>query len=567
MTNSENPVDEEMKTMRIDVAKITSVKNLSALIVAALITVIAAGSLNQTSAQHLPRRPRANAWTQQSNDPKASSAFTSARDLIDDAQWAKAEAAFNQYVAQYPKEDNLDAATYWMAYAEYQLKNYDKCKATIDKLLKIYAKTSWRQDAEMLLVQLPGVVTPQAATIAASANVATTSSEAIAAAVDAATANLDAAVAQSLSQTPAASQDLQDRLLDAQERIAEAKARSQERTKEVQERTMERVKEAQEKMKDKMVYRVGVGNGIGYGIAFGEEKLADDDPCEFKIVVLQSLVQSDEQRGVAAATEWLKPNSGQGPPCKRAALNVLARHGGKAALPTILSVAQSDPDIKTRARAISLLGATNDESVIDPLLGFVMNSTQNEITEAGMFALGQHNSPRALSAIADIAISNKPLPLRKTAISSIAGRPGEPAVDALFKIYDGSQDLEVRKSVIRGLGRRKSERAAARLLEIARSSDNVELRKEAISALGRRGDEGSVDQLMNMYDSEKNEEIKTQILNSFTYANSPKVTHKLIEIARNPQTPMERRRRIVMILGGRNKDPEVVKYFEELLRQ
>jgi hypothetical protein len=72
---------------------------------------------------------------------------------------------------------------------------------------------------------------------------------------------------------------------------------------------------------------------------------------------------------------------------------------------------------------------------------------------------------------------------------------------------------------------------------------------------------------MNLYDSETNEEIKTQIINSFGYSNDPKVTHKLIEIAKNPQTPMERRRRIVMILGGRSKDPEVISYFEQLLKQ
>jgi HEAT repeat protein len=557
-----------MKTMRIDVTKITSVK-IPALIGAALITVIAAGSLNPASAQRSPHRPRANAWApqQSSNNPQANSAFTAARDLIDDAQWAKAEAAFNQYISTYAKENNVDAAMYWMAYAEYQAKNFDKTKDTIEKLLKTYEKTIWKQDAELLLAQLPGAVMPKAATIAVTSDIAPVAAEAITAAVDAATANIDTVVAQSLSQTPAASQDLQDRLGEAQERMAESQARAQARTKEAQERTMERLKEAQDRMKDKTLFKYGVGNGVGYGIGFPEEKLADDDPCEFKIVVLQSLVQSDEQRGVAAATDWLKPNSGQTPPCRRAALGVLARHGGKASLPTILSVAQSDPDVPTRARAISLLGMTNDDSVIDPLLNFVMNSNQNQIMEAAMFALGQHNSPRALTALSEIAISNKPLPLRKTAISSIAGRPGEPAVDALFKIYDSSQDIEIRKSVIRGLSRRKSDRAGARLLEIARSAENVELRKEAISAIGRRGGDASIDMLMNLYDSEKNEEIKTQIINSLGYSNDPKVTHKLITIAQNPQTPMERRRRIVMILGGRNKDPEVVKFFEDLLKQ
>src|SRR5438132_5657562 len=129
-------------------------------------------------------------------------------------------------------------------------------------------------------------------------------------------------------------------------------------------------------------FKYGVGGGIGYGI--GGERLADDDPCEFKIVVLQALTESDPQRGVAVATDWVKQNSGVTPPCRRAALGVLARHGGKLAIPTILSSAQNDPDIKVRIRAISLLGSTNDESVIDPLRDFALNSTQTEINEAAM---------------------------------------------------------------------------------------------------------------------------------------------------------------------------------------
>ena len=51
----------------------------------------------------------------------------------------------------------------------------------------------------------------------------------------------------------------------------------------------------------------------------------DDDPCEFKIVVLQALFQTDLQRGIMAATEWLKPGSTQTVRCKGAALTLLGR--------------------------------------------------------------------------------------------------------------------------------------------------------------------------------------------------------------------------------------------------
>jgi hypothetical protein len=561
--------------MRNDGREMKSIKSIFA-IVAAVVTFIAAGAVNQTSAQQKAApRVTTSAWAAQQqtgSTPQATAAFTAARDLIDDAQWARAEQAFGQYVTKFPKEENLDAAMYWTAYAQYQLKKYNVCKQTIDKMLQAYAKTNWKQDADFLLAQLPGAV-PMTA-IAPTPNigdVALVSSTPIAAAfVDPTVMN--APVAQSVGQGVAISPE-------TQQRIAEAKMRADERLRESQERTAERVKEMQDKMKDKMVYQIGDGMGIGLGKGIGYamagEKLADDDPCEFKIVVLQALVESDPQRGLAFATDWLKPNSGQTPPCRRAALTVLARNGGKTALPTILDVAKGDPDIKVRTRAISLLGSTNDESVVDTLRDFALTAPQPEINEAALFALGQHTGARAGSVLADIALSTKPIALRKSAINSIAGRQGEAALDALFKIYDGSPDIDIKKSVISGLSRRRSDRAGEKLQQIIRSADNVELRKAAISALGRRGSSGIgngtgtnyIDFLMSVYDGEKDETVKDQILNSMAYSNDQKVIDKLISIARNPQTPIERKRRIVMLLAGKNKNPAVIQFFEELLKQ
>ena len=44
-----------------------------------------------------------------------------------------------------------------------------------------------------------------------------------------------------------------------------------------------------------------------------------------------------------------------------------------------------------------------------------------------------------------------------------------------------------------------------------------------------------------------------------------RVIRKLIEIARNPQTPMERRKRAIGWLS-RSNDPEVLRFLEELLK-
>jgi hypothetical protein len=324
-----------------------------------------------------------------------------------------------------------------------------------------------------------------------------------------------------------------------------------------------------------------------------DDDAAGDDPCEFKIVVLQALFQTDVQRGVVAATEWLKPGSTQTVRCKGAALSLLGRYGGKAVTPVIIGVARNESDLKLRARAISALGATNDDSVIDALREFALNAKENDIIEASLYALSKHTGERAIPVLVELASSsNRPTSLRRIAISSIATRPGEPAVDALLRIYDADQTPEIRRSVIAGFGNRRSERAGAKLLEIARGSDVIELRKAAISALSRRSGESAIDNLLSLYDNEKNEEVKDQIMNAFgsgtvIYAsaglapgmttiapgslpsrsrlNDQRVVTKLIEIARNPQTPMERRKRAIGWLS-RSNDPKVLQFLEELLK-
>jgi HEAT repeat protein len=293
------------------------------------------------------------------------------------------------------------------------------------------------------------------------------------------------------------------------------------------------------------------------------------------------------QRGIMAATDWVKAGSTQTVRCKSAALTLLGRAGGKQVTPVILGVARNEADLKLRARAISVLGATNDDSVIEPLREFALNSNENQIVEAALYALSRHTGDRAVAVLSDIAVSAKNMPQRKAAISVIASRPGDAAVDALLRLYDGGHDIEIRKAVIAAFANRRSERAGNKLFEIARGSD-LELRKAAISGIARRGGDKAIEFLLSLYDSEKNEDLKDQIINSLatgsfvlgttvasaqneTYIssggqmNDSRVVQKMIEIARNPQAPMERRRRAIGWLS-RSKDPAVIKFLEELLR-
>jgi HEAT repeat protein len=508
-------------------------KNLAISLLIVLLASVAFGQQRPSSSSASTNRTAAQT--------DATTVFRSARDLITDGEWAKAQEKFSEYVNSYPNEKNIDAALYWLAYTQQKLGKYDQCRATIERLLEKFPGTSWRDDARVLLAQTPGSYAIASSELA-STIIGTTGAITLPPSQDA------------YVYTPSA--PLAAGAVTALPGQAVAAA------------------------------------PYVWSVDGSSNTADDDDPCEFKIVVLQALFQTDPQRGIVAATDWLKPGSTQTVRCKSAALTLLGRNGGKAVTPVILGVARNESDLKLRARAISTLGATNDDSVIDALREFALNSPQPEIVEASLYALSKHTGERAIGVLSDIAISGKMTAQRKLAIASIASRPGEPAVDALFRIYDADQSFEIRRAVISGFANRRSERAGNKLFEIARSSDSVDLRKAAISAISRRGGDKAIDFLISLYDTEKNEELKDQIVNSLGtgsafYVGSPiaigsgqttitsvgsgsrlsdqRVVRKLIEIAKNQQAPMERRRRAIGWLS-RSKDPAVIQFLEELLR-
>src|ERR1044072_7851377 len=101
-------------------------------------------------------RQRRNFQSQASANRAASQsdaavAFRNARDLITDGQWAKAQEKFSDYVSSYPNEKNLDAALYWLAYAQQKLAKYDECRVTILRLMEKYPTSNLRDEARVLL--------------------------------------------------------------------------------------------------------------------------------------------------------------------------------------------------------------------------------------------------------------------------------------------------------------------------------------------------------------------------------------------------------------------------------
>src|SRR6185295_108840 len=216
------------------------------------LTVILLAIMSVASIAPGQQRPSAaSASSNRSTQSDATTVFRSARDLITDGNWAQAQEKFSEYVASYPNEKNIEAALYWLAYTQQKLNKYDQCRSTIDRLLAKYPNTTWKEDARLLLAQIPAT-----SVVAYEDLISSLNGRAI---VGTAQIDESPAIYTIAPLTPVA--------------VAPQPAQ-------------------------------GIQGIAGEPVVVGFDSLNDDDdkddPCEFKIVVLQALFQTDLQRGIMA---------------------------------------------------------------------------------------------------------------------------------------------------------------------------------------------------------------------------------------------------------------------------
>jgi HEAT repeat protein len=82
--------------------------------------------------------------------------------------------------------------------------------------------------------------------------------------------------------------------------------------------------------------------------------------------------------------------------------------------------------------------------------------------------------------------------------------------------------------------------------------------------LGSRDDEQTVNQLVAMYDPEQNQQVKGMLLRAFGDSKHKVAVRKLMTIARND--PSVELRKLAVRYLGESKDPEALKFLEELLK-
>src|SRR5215470_7002541 len=80
--------------------------------------------------------------------------FREGRDQIEAQNWQRAAEKFNEFIKGYPKDKDLDAALYWYGYALHKQGRAEDAATPLVRLIERYPNSSWRQEAQALLVTL-----------------------------------------------------------------------------------------------------------------------------------------------------------------------------------------------------------------------------------------------------------------------------------------------------------------------------------------------------------------------------------------------------------------------------
>src|SRR5687768_5531457 len=80
--------------------------------------------------------------------------FREGRDFIEAQNWQKAAEKFNDFIKGYPKDKDLDAALYWYGYALEKQNRKEEAAVPLLRLITRFPSSSWRRDAQSLLVVL-----------------------------------------------------------------------------------------------------------------------------------------------------------------------------------------------------------------------------------------------------------------------------------------------------------------------------------------------------------------------------------------------------------------------------
>lgn len=463
-----------------------------------------------------------NRFVQTSNSPSVK-IFREGRDLIEAEAWGEAEKKFEGFIVNYPKDRDVDAALYWLAYALKKQGKFRAASQQLERLMSEFPKSSWRDEAEAMLTE----IAPQLGD----------------------RRTIDAAL----------SKDNDEIKIVALQSLFES---NPERAMSYVAEILKPNSKASPNLKEAAVSLLGSYGGQ-QAIPLLLDVARNQTDTNLRQVAIHRL---GDEGGEAVIDELMKLYATErNVEIKEQILHTLSDMNSPRAQAVLLEVARrSGDDIELRKTAIHRLGERKNSEAVSDLLKIYDAETNREIREQILHSLAESEDPRGQAKLLEIARGGDDIETRKQAIHWLGEKDNEATLDELMRIYDAEKNAEVRDELLRAFSEMHSPRARAKLVEIARNGDDPEVRQTAIRKLIEDDDAPTLEMLIRLYDAEQNPDVKEALLRAFGESKQKRALRKLMEVARGDSS-VEMRKKAVHLLGE-SRDPEALKFLEDLLK-
>ena len=488
---------------------------LALLAVTAVVTVFSI--LTQRTSAFDQELSKLNKFVQTKANTASMQIFREGRDFIETQNWQRAAEKFNDFITGYPKDKDLDAALYWYAYALQKQDRKDDAATVLIRLVNRFPGSSWRQEAQAMLVVLGR-------------------KDAVEQALDRDDCEIKILALQSLFQAD-------------------------------EERAIGIVNEALRTNPPKCqgfqaaaVSILGSHGGPRVVPILLDIARSNPDP-KLRLTAIRRL---GEQKSDQVTDELIKIyDADRTKEIRGQILRALVEGNTPRGTAKVMEIARASDDIATRQYAIRFIGEMNDAASLDELIRIFDADKTKEIRSQVIRALAEREDPRARAKLFDIARQGETPELRIEAIRRL-GDNGRVSMDELLQLYTSETNVQIKQSLLRVFADSNDPRAVGKLLDIARGSDAIELRTYAIRQLGDKDDEQTLNQLVSLYDAEQNMQVRMALLRGFGDSKQKSAVRKLMTIAKSD--PSVELRKVAVRYLGDSKDPEALKFLEELLK-
>lgn len=370
--------------------------------------------------------------------------FREGRDQIEAQNWQRAAEKFNEFIRGYPKDKDLDAALYWYGYALHKQGRPEDAATPLVRLIERYPNSSWRQEAQALLVTL----------------------------------GRKADVEQALARD-----NCEIKILALQSLFQADEDRAvQIVTDSLKANTTTQCAGFQAAALS-MLGRHGGTRAFPILLDIARTPTAD---LKLRLTAIRYL---GDQRNEQITGELVKIyDADKTKEIRYQVLRALAdRENDAAAQAKLLDVARQGETPELRIMAIRTLG-DHGKMGVDQLIQLYNSEANVQIKQGLLRTFADSDDPRAQTKLLDIAKTGESIELRGFAIRQLSDKDDEQTVGQLVAMYDAEQNQQVKVALMRAFGDSKQKVAVRKLMTIARNDQSVELRKVAVRYLGESKD-------------------------------------------------------------------------------